>query len=89
MQPGGHGILICRPADIQTVGFFESFFEFFLDLCLGLAQHIFDEPFASFGVVPGGVPTLSPTIFALTDVTLAVGPFLCHGRHLPSLVMPT
>ena len=80
-QPGGHGVVL-RAGYVNTLDLLQCLLEFFFDLRLGFAQHIPDDPLPSLGIVPGGIPPLSPPIFALSDVTLAVGPFLCHDDRL-------
>lgn len=77
-QPCGHGILICA-ADIDALAGFHGGGQLCFALRLGLAQDIFDDALAGFGVVASGVATLPPAVFALADVALAVCAFLGHG----------
>ena len=76
-QPCGHGILICA-ADIDALAGLHGGGQLRLALRLGLAQDIFDDALAGFGVVASGVAALPPAVFALADVALAVGAFLGH-----------
>ena len=81
-QPACHGVFVSRSADGQTVGLLQCPLEFFLDLRLGFAQHVFDKPFPGLWVIPGGVPALPPAILPLADIAFSVGPFLCHIERL-------
>ena len=77
-QPCGHGILV-GAADIDALDGLHGGGQLRFALRLGLAQDIFDDALAGFGVVASGVAALPPAIFALADVALAVGAFLGHG----------
>ena len=57
-------------------------FQFFFDLCLGPAQDIFVDGFASFWITACGIPSFPAAIFSLADVSLAVRSSFCHVRHL-------
>lgn len=67
------------PADVDTLGGLHGGGQLRFALRLGLAQDIFDDALAGFGVVASGVAALPATIAAFADVTFTVGAFLGHG----------
>ena len=77
------------PADVQPLTLSHSGYQLFPDLCLGLAQHILDDPLTGLGIVSGGVPSLPAAVFALADISLAVGSFLWHIDRLLSATQHT
>ena len=76
-QPGCHGVFLTA-AYIQPLTLCYSRLEFLFYLGLGLAQYILDDPLAGLGIVPGGVPAFPPAILSLSNISFAVGSFLCH-----------
>ena len=53
--------------------------QFFFYFRLRLAKDIFDDGFAGFRIVTDCVPTLLASVFAFSDIALAVCSSLWHG----------
>ena len=64
------------------MAFADRGFEFFLDLGLRLAQHVFDDGLAGFRIVADCVPALPAAILALANTSLAVCSSFWHGISL-------
>ena len=63
---------------VQPLTLADRGFEFFLDLGLRFAQHVFDDPLSGFRVITGGVPSLPATVLAFADIPLSVCSSLWH-----------
>ena len=74
------------PLDIQVFALRDGFLQFFLDLCLGLAQDILDDGLAGNRVSSRGVPTFPAAIFSLSQAAFAVCPAFCHSISPPSFL---
>ena len=77
-QPTSHGVGL-GPSVVDSHIFLDGFFQLFLDLGLRLAEDIFDDGLACFGIMTNRVPSLPTTILAFSDVALAVCSSLWHG----------
>ena len=53
-------------------------FQFFLDLCPGLAQDILDDGLACDRISSRGVPTFPAAIFSFANIAFSVCPMLSH-----------
>lgn len=79
--PVGHGILPGL-GHIDLLVFLHGGLELFLDLGLGLAQHVLVDGFTGRGITTCCVPSLPPPVFPFADAALAVGALLSHLLHL-------
>ena len=57
---------------VQPLTFADRGFEFFLDLGLRLAQHVFDDPLSALRVIARSVPALPASILSFADIPLSV-----------------
>jgi len=79
-QPCSHRVGLGSPV-VDADVFLDSFFQFFLDFGLRLAEDILDNCFPGFGIVSNGISALPAPIFSLANVTLAVRSSLWHGTN--------
>lgn len=81
-QPLGHRVF-SSPGHVQAAGLPNGLLQLRLDLGLGSAQYVLDDPLAGIRVVSGGVPALPAAIAALANISLTIGPLFGHVVRLP------
>ena len=81
LQPATHGVGL-GPSIVDADIFLDGLFQFFFDLGLRLAKHVFDDGLAGFGIVTDSVPALPASVFALSDISLAVCSSFRHSIDL-------
>ena len=80
-QPTPHGVVLGPPI-VDAHIFFDGLFQLFLDLGLRLAEDIFDDGLASFGIVTDCVPPLPASVLSFADISLAVRSSFWHKIDL-------
>ena len=88
LQPCAERIFV-HPLSVKHLRIGNRSGELLFHFCLCLAENALDDSFTVFFIVSSGISPFPSPILALSNIALAVCPFLCHVRASFVLVAQT